>query len=45
MRTGLKISNVCMGVNAFQTGGKLNRQIKELPMGSPASVVLAELTL
>ena len=41
----MKLTDLCMAANVFQYDNKLFRQIKGLPMGSPVSVVLSELTM
>ena len=41
----MRITRLCMEVNVYQWNNKLFKQTKESPMGSPASVVFAELTM
>ena len=41
----LKITRLCMQSNVFHYNESLYQQIEGLPMGSPASVVLAEITM
>ena len=41
----LKLCELCIRANFFQYDGKVYKQISGLPMGSPISVVVAELTL
>jgi len=41
----MKIARLCIEANVFQYDEKLYKQIKGLPMGSPASVALAEITM
>ena len=41
----LKIIRLCKQANVFQYNESLQKQVKGLPMGSPAPVVLAEITM
>ena len=41
----MKLSELCVNANIFQYDNKLYKQITGMPMGSPVSVVVAELTL
>ena len=41
----LQLCQICFNANIFQYNQKLYKQIKGTPMGSPMSVVLAELTM
>lgn len=41
----MALMNHCMQANIFQFGGCLYKQICGVPMGSPISVVIAEMTM
>ena len=41
----ISLLNLCLKANVLKANDKIFRQIKGLPMGSPVSVVVAELTM
>ena len=41
----MSLLNLCLKANVLKANDKIFRQIKGLPMGSPVSVVVAELTM